>query len=293
MMSNSLTQSDYYKMTPSFPSEEEVKILNPLSSDLNAMRRTLLFGGLEAVSHNINRQYNDLKLYEFGNVYFYTPAKVGKGIAAYSEAPRLALFVTGDAVLQSWNAKAESTNFFYLKGYVEKLMERCGIDLHKLNCAEAPKDWFAEGVSYQWNGESLVAIGSIAKKLRSAFGIKQEVYAAEIAFDVLMKMQVQHKVMYAELPKYPEVRRDLALVVDEAVTFDQLRRVAFKTEKRLLKQIGLFDVYRGDKLPDGKKQYAMSFVLQDTEKTFTDQQIEHIMQQLLNSFTKEVGATLR
>ena len=293
MMSNSLTQSDYYTMTPSFPPEQEVKILNPLSSDLNAMRRTLLFGGLEAVSHNINRQYNDLKLYEFGNVYFYTPAKAGKGVTAYSESPRLALFVTGDAVFQSWNAKAEATNFFYLKGYVEKLMERCGIDLYKLSCAEAPKDWFAEGVGYQWNGEHLVVIGSVAKKLRTAFGIKQEVYAVEIAFDVLLKLQAQHKVMYAELPKYPEVRRDLALLVDEAVTFEQLRRVAFKTEKRLLKQVGLFDVYRGDKLPEGKKQYALSFVLQDMEKTFTDQQIEYIMQQLLNSFAKEVGATLR
>ncbi|MDR0295195.1 MAG: phenylalanine--tRNA ligase subunit beta [Prevotellaceae bacterium] len=293
MMSNSLTQSDYYTMTPSFPPENEVKILNPLSSDLNAMRRTLLFGGLEAVSHNINRQYNDLKLYEFGNVYFYTPAKADKGFEAYAEAPRLALFATGDAVLQSWNAKAEATNFFYLKGYVERLMERCGINLYQLNCAEAPKDWFAEGVGYQWNGEPLVVIGSMAKKLRSAFGIKQEVYAAEIAFDVLLKVQAQHKVMFSELPKYPEVRRDLALVVDEKITFDQLRRIAFKAENRLLKQVGLFDVYRGNKLPDGQKQYALSFVLQDLEKTFTDQQIEQIMQQLLNSFAKEVGATLR
>ncbi|MCL2133726.1 MAG: phenylalanine--tRNA ligase subunit beta, partial [Bacteroidales bacterium] len=293
MMNNSLTQSDYYKMTPSFPPENEVKILNPLSSDLNAMRRTLLFGGLEAVNHNINRQYNDLKLYEFGNVYFYTPDKADKGITAYSEAPRLALFVTGNAVQQSWNTKAEATNFFYLKGYVEKIMERCGINLYQLSCAEAPKDWFAEGVSYQWNGEPLAVIGSMAKNLRSAFGIKQEVYAAEIAFDVLLKAQAQHKVMFSELPKYPEVRRDLALVIDEKITFDQLRKIAFKAEKRLLKQVGLFDVYRGDKLPEGKKQYALSFVLQDTEKTFTDQQIEHIMQQLLNGFTKEAGAVLR
>ena len=293
MMSNSLTQSDYYAMTPSFPTENEVKILNPLSSDLNAMRRTLLFGGLEAVSHNINRQYNDLKLYEFGNVYFHTPDKADKGIEAYTEAPRLAIFITGDAVQQSWSTKAEATNFFYLKGYVEKIMERCGIDLYQLSCAEAPKDWFAEGVGYQWKGEPLLVIGSVAKKLRSAFGIKQEVFAAEIAFDVLLKAQAQHKVQFSELPKYPEVRRDLALVVDEKITFDQLRRVAFKTEKRLLKQVGLFDVYRGDKLPEGKKQYALSFVLQDLEKTFTDQQIEQIMQQLLNSFTKEVGATLR
>jgi phenylalanyl-tRNA synthetase beta chain len=257
------------------------------------MRRTLLFGGLEAASRNINRQYNDLKLYEFGNVYFYTPGEAGKAIEAYSEAPRLALFVTGDTVLQSWNAKAETTNFFYLKGYAEKLMERCGIDLYSLSCAEAPKDWFAEGVGYRWNGEPLMVIGSIAKKLRSVFGIKQEVYAAEIAFDALIKAQAQHKLMFSELPKYPEVRRDLALVVDEVVTFDQLRRIAFKTEKRLLKQVALFDVYRGDKLPEGKKQYALSFVLQDKEKTFTDQQIDHIMQQLLNSFIKEAGAVLR
>ncbi len=293
MMNNSLTKSDYYQLTPSFPPDNEVKILNPLSSDLNAMRRTLIFGGLEVVSHNINRQYNDLKLYEFGNVYFYTPDKADKGLAAYSEAPRLALFVTGAAVQPSWNAKAEATNFFYLKGYVEKIMERFGVDLYSLPTDNAPSDCFAEGMSWLLNGKPLAVIGTVAKKLRAAFGIKQEVYVAEIAWDMLIKAQQQHKVLYKELPKFPEVRRDLALVLNEQVTFSQLRDIAFKVEKHLLKQVGLFDVYRGDKLPAGKKQYALSFILQDEEKTFTDQHIDRIMQQLLAAFDKETGAALR
>ncbi len=293
MMNNSLTKSDYYQLTPSFPAEQEVKILNPLSSDLNAMRRTLIFGGLEAVAHNINRQYNDLKLYEFGNVYFHAPEKAEKGLPAYSEAPRLALFVTGAAVQASWDAKAAPTNFFYLKGYVEQVLGRFGADLYKLSAAAAPADWFADGIAYQWNGKPVAVIGTIAKKLRAAFGIKQEVYVAEIAWDVLLKLQQQHKVQYAELPKFPEVRRDLALVIDEQVTFTQLRSIAFKTEKHLLKQVDLFDVYRGDKLPAGKKQYALSFILQDNEKTFTDQQIDRIMQNLLTAFDKETGAALR
>jgi phenylalanyl-tRNA synthetase beta chain len=293
MMSNSLTRSDYYTSMPSFPAAQEVKIVNPLSSDLNAMRRTLIFGGLEAVSRNINRQYTDLKLYEFGNTHFYAPEKADQGVGAYTEKPSLALFITGAESEQSWCKKQESSNYFYLKGYVEKLLENFGITIYNLTIKEAAKDMYSDGITFQWSDRDLVTVGVVAKKMRKLFDIKQEIYAAELAWDVVLAAHQTHKAVFVELPKFPEVRRDLALVIDEQVTFTQLRDIAFKSEKQFLKYVNLFDVYRGDKLPENKKQYALSFILQNPEKTFTDQDIERLMSILLNAFEKEAGAVLR
>jgi phenylalanyl-tRNA synthetase beta chain len=293
MMSNSLTKGDYYAKWASFPASQEVKIRNPLSSDLNVMRRTLLFGGLEAITHNINRQVSDLKLYEFGNTYFYDPAKVEKGLAAYSEAACLALFITGMANEQSWARKQEASNFFTLKGYVEKIGSRFGINLHELDAAAAGNELFSDGIVFRWKTKTLATIGVVGNTLRKQFDIKQDVFAAEIAWDVLLEAQQAHKVLFAELPKFPEVRRDLALVVDEAVTFAQLYAVSFKTERHLLKQVNLFDVYRGEKLPAGKKQYALGFTLQSLDKTLTDHDIERLMNNLFKAFEKETGAVLR
>jgi phenylalanyl-tRNA synthetase beta chain len=293
MMSNSLTKGDYYTKWASFPVSQEVKIRNPLSSDLNVMRRTLLFGGLEAVSHNINRQVPDMKLYEFGNTYFYDPARAEKGQAAYSEAACLALFMTGMAQEQSWARKQEASNFFTLKGYLEKILCRFGVDVYALDTAPAVAELFSDGIVFRWKAKTLATIGVVGAALRKQFDIKQEVYAAEIIWDVLLEAQQAHKVLFAELPKFPEVRRDLALVVDEAVTFAQLYATACKTEKHLLKQVNLFDVYRGDKLPAGKNQYALGFTLQSAEKTLTDHDIERLMNSLLKAFEKEAGAVLR
>jgi phenylalanyl-tRNA synthetase beta chain len=293
MMSNSLTKSDYYTKYTSFEAAQEVKIINPLSSDLNAMRRTLLFGGLEAVSRNINRQMPDLKLYEFGNTYLFHPDKADKGMKAYSESARLALFITGAANEQSWAKPQGATNFFLLKGYVEKILERCGINIYNLATDETPADIFADGVSLRWKNRSLVTFGTLSKTVRTTFDIKQEVYAAEFRWDVLIEAQQADKVLFADLPKYPEVRRDLALVIDESITFAQLRAIALKTEKQGLKHVGLFDVYYGDKLPDGKKQYALSFTIQSTERTLTDEEIDRLMSNLLKNFEKEAGAGLR
>jgi phenylalanyl-tRNA synthetase beta chain len=257
------------------------------------MRRTLLFGGLEAVSRNINRQVSDLKLYEFGNTYFYDAAKAEKGVAAYSEAACLALFITGMTHEQSWAKPQEASNFFILKGYVEKILSRFGINIYALNTVPADAELFSDGIIFRWKAKTLATTGVVANALRRQFDIKQEVYTAEINWDVLLEAQQAHKVLFAELPKFPEVRRDLALVVEEAVTFAQLYATACKAEKHLLKQVNLFDVYRGDKLPAGKKQYALSFTLQSAEKTLTDHDIERLMNSLLKAFEREAGAVLR
>jgi phenylalanyl-tRNA synthetase beta chain len=293
MMSNSLTKGDYYAKLTAFPASQEVKIRNPLSSDLNVMRRTLLFGGLEAIARNINRQSPDLKLYEFGNTYFYDPAKAEKGLAAYSEAACLALFMTGMTQEQSWAKPQEASGFFALKGYVEKILYRFGVDVQALDTAAADEELFSDGIAFRRNTKTLATIGEVSAALRKPFDIKQRVYAAEIAWDVLLEAQQAHKVLFAELPKFPEVRRDLALVVDEAVTFAQLYALSFKTEKHLLKQVNLFDVYRGEKLPAGKKQYALSFTLQSPEKTLADRDIERLMNTLFKAFEREAGAVLR
>ncbi len=293
IMSNSLTSANYYEGLQAFQPENLVRIVNPLSSDLNAMRQTLLFNGMEAIAYNINRQHPDLKCYEYGNCYFYTPDKNDGSLKAYSEAPRLSLFVTGDVLGQSWNIASRKASFFYLKGFLEKILERFGIDIHTLETIDAPSDIFMDGISYLLNGKLLANIGLLHKKINKRFDVKQDVYAAEISWDILLKAAKAHKVEFAELPKFPEVRRDLALVVDENITFAQLRVVALKAEKQLLKRVSLFDVYRGNKLPAGKKQYALSFVLQDYEKTLTDERIERIMNNLLTAFVNEAGATLR
>ncbi|MDR2449758.1 MAG: phenylalanine--tRNA ligase subunit beta [Prevotellaceae bacterium] len=293
MMNNSLTKGEYYTKWAAFPASQEVKIHNPLSSDLNVMRRTLLFGGLEAITRNINRQASDLKLYEFGNTSFYDPEKADRGLAAYTETACLALFMTGMTHEQSWAKKQEASGFFVLKGYVEKICARFGVNSYNLETAAADSDLFSDGIVLRWKSKPLATIAVASHALRKQFDIKQDVYMAEIGWDVLLEAQQAQRVLFAELPKFPEVRRDLALVVDEAVTFAQLYAVSFKTEKRLLKQVNLFDVYRGGKLPAGKKQYALGFTLQSADKTLADQDIERLMNNLLKAFEREAGAVLR
>ena len=293
IMGNSLTSAGYYDGLQAFPSDHLVRILNPLSSDLNAMRQTLLFNGMEALAYNINRQQTDLKLYEYGNCYFYTPEKNDGTLKAYSEAPRMAIFTTGDTSPQSWNLSSRPSSFFYLKGFLEKILGYFDIDIHTLEVIDAPGDLFSDGITYMLRGKLLANIGLVNEKISKRFDIKQDVYATEISWNLLLKAAKSHKVEFSELPKFPEVRRDLALVIDENVAFAQLRAIAFNTEKKILKRVTLFDVYRGDKLPEGKKQYALSFQLQDFEETLTDERIERIMRNLLTSFVKEVGADLR
>lgn len=300
IMCNSLTRAAAYNSLTTFPAERLVKILNPLSGDLNALRQSLLPGGLETIAHNLNRQQTDLKLFEQGNVYTYDAAQdtvenaqAGRSLQAYSEAPRLALFATGLAAPQQWRLGSPRSHFFALKSYVEQLFKLLGVRADSLELGQAPEDLFAHGLSYLSKGKTVAVIGVVQPALCKAYGIKQEVYAAELAWDLIFELIRYNKVRYTELPKYPEVRRDLALVLDKEVSYARLREVALRTERKLLRRVALFDVYEGDKLPAGKKQYALSFHLQDVEKTMTDTQVEAIMNKLIKAFETQVGAKLR
>ncbi|MDR2383532.1 MAG: phenylalanine--tRNA ligase subunit beta [Prevotellaceae bacterium] len=294
IMSNSLTKSAYYDNLETYKAENSVKILNPLSNELNVMRQTLLFGGLEAIERNINRKNPDLKFYETGNCYSFKETQSPNPLNAYREDSRIALFLTGNNHSLSWNQKAETSDFFTLKSLLERLLKRFGVNMSNLEAGDAPKDIFADGLSLSLpKGKHVLTFGVVAKNILKMLDIEQDVFFAEISFQTITGFAKQDKTVYKELARFPEVRRDLALVIDKNVNFSMLRDIAFRTERKLLKNVGLFDIYEGDKLPAGKKQYALSFVIQDEEKTLTDKDIEQIMQKLLNAFGKETGAVLR
>lgn len=294
IMSNSLTKAAYYDDLQAYKAENCVRIINPLSSDLSVLRQTLLFNALEAVELNTNRRNSDLKLYEFGNCYWYNPDKAAEGgLAPYNEQNRLAILVTGADHALSWNTKTQPTSFYTLKAMAEKIFSRIGIDLNGAVMESLQNDLYREAVTYKINGKQIVEMGIISKKIRSKFDIKAEVYYLEMNFDAFLKLTKNHKVTVDELSKFPEVRRDLALLVDTQVTFSQLREIAFSVEKKLLKNVTLFDVYEGDKLPAGKKSYALNFVLEDTTKTLTDQVIDRVMANLIREFERRAGAQIR
>ncbi|MDR3226178.1 MAG: phenylalanine--tRNA ligase subunit beta [Prevotellaceae bacterium] len=294
IMSNSLSSISYYEDLKNFDVKTLVKILNPLSNELNVLRQTLLFNGLEAIAHNINRKNNDLKLYEFGNIYSYNPNNTAETLKNYNEEYRLSIFVTGDENELSWNVKSEKSTFFTLKKTTERLLARFGINIGELQSAPHTNPFVGEGLSYVLKTGKTIATISIAdKNICKKCDVKQEVFVVEIYWLQLMKHLKNHSVLYKELPKFPEVRRDFALVIDKNITYKQLYDIAYLTEKKLLKKVSLFDVYEGKSLPDAKKQYALSFVLQDEDKTLTDTQIERIMQNLLKAFETQTGAVLR
>ena len=295
IMSNSLTKGAYYEGLTACPPERCVRILNPLSADLNVLRQALLFNMLEAVCLNINHKNGDLKLYEFGNCYFYDEAKRTEEnhLAAYSEEYRLAIAVTGIATPQSWNTKPEKASFFTLRAVAEKLLRRFGIDIYALKSEPTQSDLFAEGLTMSLNGKELLQIGVVSGKLRRLTDVKQEVYYLEMNFDALVRSTKKHRIAAEELSKFPEVKRDLALLVDRDVTFAALRSVALATERKLLKSVSLFDVYEGDKLPEGKKSYALSFILEDKTRTLDDKTIERVMANLTRQFEQQCGAQVR
>lgn len=294
IMNNSLTKSEYYDKLQTWPADHCVRIVNPLSQDLNVLRQTLVLSGLEVVAYNLNRQISSLKVFEYGSVYQRLPEKSGETLEGYEEHQNFCLMLTGTPD-KSWRGEAAGSNYFQLKGYVELLLKRYGADLYKMWMEPAPADIYAEGMTYKLPGQGKVVatIGRINPVLAKRFGVRQQVYAAEIVWPVLFELVKRDKVAFKEMPKFPEVRRDLALLLDESVTYDALRTAAFKSAGKLLKQVGLFDVYRGDKIPEGKKQYALSFVIQDLEKTLTDQDTERVMDRLLKTFQSQFGAALR
>jgi phenylalanyl-tRNA synthetase beta chain len=283
MMANSLTTASYVELSDVLNSAHNVTMLNPLSNDLATMRQSLLFSGLEAISYNINRKNADLKLFEFGKSYHNFPS-------GYEEHKHLTLFLSGNRNQESWTSTQKPSDFFLFKGYVNGILSRLGIQ--KAQNSPVTSDVFSEGIAIGFGQDTLVEFGVVKKSILKHFGIKQEVFFADFNWALILKL-ISTKIKYTEIPKYPEVRRDLALLIDQNVTYDSIYSIARQTEKTLLKDINLFDVYEGQNLPEGKKSYALSFTIQDNSKTLTDAQIDKIMSKLQNNFETELGASLR
>ncbi len=294
IMSNSLTPSAWYGNNTDFDDSRLVKLANPLSSDLNAMRQSLLFGGLSSIAWNINRQNYDLKLYEFGTCYFFRKDKQpAKQVDKYFEKTDLDLFITGNKDRQSWNSESDPTDFFFIKSFIEMILSRLGIIPDSLIIAESSKKYFAESLSYTFNNLVIAETGRISKNYTRRFDIDQDVYYGHIEWDSVLKLIKKHSIQYTELPKYPSVKRDLALLVDRGVKFSQIRSLAYKTERNILKDVTLFDVYESESLGKNKKSYAVSFILQDELKTLTDKNIDKVMDSFVRIFEKELGAQIR
>ena len=283
-MANSLTKEEYSLFSENFKSEFNVTMLSPLSNDLKVMRQSLLFSGLESISYNLNRKNNSLKLYEFGKTYH----KYEKG---YQEDKHLTIFVSGARTKDTWTSLTQNSEFFYLKGIVMSILERIGVT--NIKTSPVKSDVFSEGIVLSLGKNKLVEFGVIKKKILKEFGIKQEVLFADFDWTSILSISGKKKIKVSMLPKFPSVKRDLALLLDQKITFKEIYDLAFQSERNLLKDLGLFDVYQGDKLPEGKKSYAVSFVLQDNNKTLEDRQIDKIMQKLQQSFEKNLGAVLR
>ena len=283
MMANSLTTANYVELSTILKEEHNVTMLNPLSNDLATMRQSLLFSGLEAISYNINRKNTDLKLFEFGKTYHNYPS-------GYEEKKHLTLFLTGNRNQETWTATQKPTDFFLFKGYTNAILERLGIQ--KIQSQPLTSDVFSEGIAFSIGKETIVELGVVKKSILKYFGIKQEVFFADFNWEAILKL-ISNKIKFTEIPKYPEVRRDLALLIDQSVSYESIYTIAKQTEKSLLKNIDLFDVYEGQNLPEGKKSYAVSFSIQDSSKTLTDEQIDKIMSKLQKNFETELGAVLR
>lgn len=283
MMANSLTSPDYVKLSENLKEDYNVTMLNPLSHDLSALRQSLLFSGLEAVSYNINRKNSDLKLFEFGKSYH-------KMHSRYEENKHLTLFLTGNRQKEGWNSIQKTSDFFLFKGYIATIFSR--LSLPKTQTIPVTSDVFGEGIALAVGPDVLVEMGTIKKSILKHFDIKQDVFYADFNWQMILKL-LTNKIKFQDIPKYPEVRRDFALLLDDKISFESLYTIAKQTEKTLLKEVNLFDVYQGSNLPEGKKSYALSFIIQDNSKTLTDEQIDKIMNKLKGNFEKEFGAILR
>ena len=305
ILNNSLTKVSYYEPLTELTLDTCVKIMNPLSQDLGVMRQTLLFGGLESIQRNANRKNADLKFYEFGNCYHYSAQKIADRQAkdphwtydplyAYSEEPHLALWLTGNKSAQSWVQKEEKTSFYTLRAYVNNVLRRLGVNISNCTIEPLENELYTDGMLIKApNGKQIGSMGLVNSKLLKAFDIDNPVYYADLDWNMLLRLNKQYKPVINDLPKFPEVKRDFALLVDKSVKFADLAKAAMAAEKKLLKAVNLFDVYEGKNLEAGKKSYALSFILQDTENTLKDKQIEAIMAKLLKTFEEKFGAKLR
>jgi phenylalanyl-tRNA synthetase beta chain len=284
IMSNSLTKANYIEHSENLKQENNVAILNPLSNDLAVMRQSLLFSGLESVSYNINRKNNLLKFFEFGKTYHKYEDK-------YEEFNHLALFVSGNRSKDTWTNANKTSDFFYVKGIVKSLLERLGVV--NLKTSPTKNDVFSEGITLNLGKIKLADVGIIKKEILKSFGIKQEVVYVDFNWDNVLKISSNKGFKVKALAKFPSVKRDLSLLLDSSVTFGELYNLAFQSERKLLKDVDLFDVYEGNKLGANKKSYAVSFLIQDEQKTLNEKQIDKIMQKLQATFEKNLEATLR
>jgi phenylalanyl-tRNA synthetase beta chain len=280
MMSNSLTSS---KNNELINNADQVEILNPLSIELQVLRNQMLSSGLEVISYNINRKQSDLKLYEWGSTYHFTEDK-------YTEKSKLSLFLSGNTHAEHWQQKAIKNTIYNLKSTVDRLLQRLGLQNVK---SQTINEGALQGFSYSIGKLELLKVTSVGKKVLKQFDVNQDVFYADIDFAAVMQSLEKRKMDYKGAPKYPSVRRDLSMLVDKVVSFEQLKRIATQAEQRLLQKVDIFDVYEGDKLPAGKKSYALSFILMDDEKTLQDQTIDGVMEKLIKTYEKEVGAEIR
>ena len=294
VMNNSLTKASYYEDFKCFDPTQTVMLFNPLSADLGAMRQSLLFGGLENIAYNINRKNNNLKLFEFGKGYTFNKKEgIDNPQKQYKEDNLLSLFITGNKNMTTWNVKETKTDFFYLKAYCEMILTRLGLHPDNLKIDATDKDIFREGLTYKAGDKHIVSMGILSKAPLKKADVNQEVYYAEFSWENILKAIKNLKVTYIPLPKFPSVKRDLALLLDKKVTFKEIKETAFRTEKSLLKSVTLFDVYEGEKLGTDKKSYAVSFTLLDEEKTLTDKQIDKIMNKLMGTYKHLFNAEIR
>ncbi|TVR72599.1 MAG: phenylalanine--tRNA ligase subunit beta [Marinilabiliales bacterium] len=294
IMCNSLTRSSYYKELQAFPEKHLVKILNPLSTDLDSLRQTLLFGGLETILYNSNRKNSDLRLYEFGNVYSCTESGSGKkGLEKYSESMQLGLFLSGKTSKPLWNSNDKDADFFDIKAYVSSVFKRTGLDQEEFEHNETKSDIFSYGLRISKGKEIFAEFGKVDPRICSITGIKNSVFFASIWWETMVNEASRKKIAYSELPRFPEVRRDLAMELDREVNYSTIKEIAYKTEKKLLKDIVLFDIYEGEKIAPGKKSYAVSFILQDIKGTMRDETIDAVMVKLAGAFEREAGARIR
>ncbi|MCX6236994.1 MAG: phenylalanine--tRNA ligase subunit beta [Bacteroidia bacterium] len=294
IMSNSLTKSVYYDQLESFKPENTVQIFNPLSSDLNGMRQTLFFGGLEAINRNTNFRNADLRLYEFGNVYHFNGSKTyNHPVKNYSEEEHIGIWITGKKETENWKVKEEPTSFFTLKANVDNILSRLGIKVGNCTIETIANDIFSEGLEYRFNNVVIGQIGYVSNEILKKLDISADVFYGDLCWTVILKAIKNHKAAFIPLMKYPEVKRDLALLIDKEVQFSTIKALAFKAERQILRSVNIFDVYEGPNLPEGKKSYAVSFILQDEEKTLNDKQIEKTMSRLINVYEREVGAQIR
>ena len=296
IVNNSLTKSSYYGDEGIYPAANCVRIINALSNDLGVMRQTLLYGGLESIAHNANRQNADLKFYEFGNCYHFHAEnrRADEALSPYSEELHLGLWICGKRNVPTWSHGEEKSSFFELKAHVQNVLKRLGVNLQNVQTEKFNNDLIAEGLALRTaSGKLLAEIGIVAADTLKRLDIAMPVYYADLQWKTLLKESAKHKIVYADIAKFPEVKRDLALLIDKNVEFAEIERIARETERKLLRNITLFDVYEGKNLEAGKKSYAVSFTLQDNDKTLKDSQIDAIMQKLIKNFEEKLGAKLR